>query len=231
MLAQLRNRKHVWLLTTLVVLQAVQPLLAHESVPARIFSTALMLAAGAAVFSAVLAPGWQRRLALALVLPAVAIELAHYAFAQRHQPTLAVVHHLSLVLFLAFAVSIILRNVFHKLRLAIDDVVGAFAGYLMTAVLWGNLYALTWLLVPGSFSVAPQITSQLTEWDTRRALFDYFSFATLASVGYGDVVTTAPVSNTLVWLEVMSGQFYLAVVVATIVGMKLAQAVQSERPE
>jgi hypothetical protein len=29
----------------------------------------------------------------------------------------------------------------------------------------------------------------------------------------------------LVWLEVMCGQFYLAVVVATIVGMKMAQAI------
>ena len=114
MLGQLRNRKHVWLLTALVVLQIVQPLLAHESVPARILSTALILTAGGAVFSAVLAPGRQRQLALALVLPAVAIELAHYALPQRHQSTLAVVYHVSAFLFLAFAVAIILRSLFRE---------------------------------------------------------------------------------------------------------------------
>ena len=39
-----------------------------------------------------------------------------------------------------------------------------------------------------------------------------------------NITTTRPLSNTLLWLEVMCGQFYLAVVVATIVGMKMAQA-------
>src|SRR5262245_46504931 len=114
----------------------------------------------------------------------------------------------------------ILRSGFRKRYILLDDVIGAFCGYLMTALLWANLFAATWLLVPGSFSIAPQIAWQLDEWHTRRALFDYFSFATQASVGYGDVVTTAPIANTLVWLEVMAGQFYLAVVVATLVEMK-----------
>lgn len=229
MLERLHNRRHIWLLAALIVLQVVQPLLALENVRARTLSSSLMVLALAAVFGAVLRSGVQRSLGVALALPAVAIELGHYAFPQHRQPALAIVYHLSIILFLAFAGAIILRNLFRKRLLLLDDVIGAFSGYILAGVLWGNLYALTWLLAPGSFSVAPQIAWQLGEWHTRRSLFDYFSFATLASVGYGDVVTTAPVSNTLVWLEVMSGQFYLAVVVATIVGMKLAQAVSPAR--
>lgn len=68
----------------------------------------------------------------------------------------------------------------------------------------------------------------MDEWHTRRALFDYFSFATQASVGYTDITTTSPITNTFAWMEVMFAQFNLAVVVAAIVGMKLAQG---SRPE
>ena len=72
---------------------------------------------------------------------------------------------------------------------------------MIVTVLWGNLYALTGLLVPGSFSINQQIAWQLQEWHTRGALFDYFSFATIATVGHGDMSTTSPTSNTLKWLE------------------------------
>ena len=97
---------------------------------------------------------------------------------------------------------------------------------MMITVLWGNIYALAELLSPGSFTSDPQIPWQLKEWHTRRALFDYFSFATISGVGYSEIATIAPTSNTLKWLEVMCGQFYLAVVVATTVGLKLAQVVR-----
>jgi uncharacterized membrane protein len=51
------------------------------------------------------------------------------------------------------------------------------------------------------------------------------SFANMASLGYTDVTAVAPVANMLTWLEVLSAQFYLAVVIAQIVGMKLVRVV------
>ena len=79
---------------------------------------------------------------------------------------------------------------------------------------------------PGSFAVAPEIRWQLDDPLLRRALFTYVSFATLTGLGYNDVTAVAPLANTLTWLEAMSAQFYLAVVIAQIVGMKLAQVVE-----
>ena len=70
----------------------------------------------------------------------------------------------------------------------------------------GKSVLLTHLLVPSSFSIDPKIAWQLQEWHARRALFDYFSFATISGVGYGDMSTTSP-TNTLKWLEVMSASF------------------------
>jgi hypothetical protein len=45
-------------------------------------------------------------------------------------------------------------------------------------------------------------------------------------VGYGDVTPTTPVARTLAWLEAVTGQFYLAVLVAGLVGFKVSQGLK-----
>jgi hypothetical protein len=52
----------------------------------------------------------------------------------------------------------------------------------------------------------------------------------MASLGYTDVTPVTPLANTLTWIEVMTAQFYLAVVIAQIVGMKIAQVVGAGGP-
>jgi hypothetical protein len=220
----LGNRRQVWLLAAVVVMEMVNPLLAFETPAARIVAIVLFFVVALVVFYTVLGTTRRRWLGAALAGPAIAIELGRTLLPQGAQPQLAVISGVSVVAFLAFTVFVIVQQVLRTRTLGIDDVVGAFAGYLIIALLWGRLYALVWLLAPGSFSIAPAIAWQLDHWHTQHALFDYYSMVTLATVGYGDVTTTGPASNTLRWLEVMCGQFYLAVVVATIVGMKLAQA-------
>jgi hypothetical protein len=83
------------------------------------------------------------------------------------------------------------------------------------------------VLAPGSFAVSADVRWQLEDWHLRRALFNYLSFATMASLGYNDITAVTPLANTLTWLEVMAAQFYLAVVIAQIVGMKLKQGARS----
>ena len=77
------------------------------------------------------------------------------------------------------------------------------------------------------FSVNPAIQGALADWHGRRALFTYFSFTTISSLGYADVTPTRAPATTMALVEVVFGQFYLAVVVAQIVSMRIAQAVKS----
>ena len=63
------------------------------------------------------------------------------------------------------------------------------------------------------------------------AVFDYPSFTTLMTLGYGDITPIGAPAYSLTWLEVMLGQFYMAVVVAQLVGIKLAQALRGDGPE
>ena len=59
-----------------------------------------------------------------------------------------------------------------------------------------------------------------------RGALSYYSFITLATVGYGDVTPTTPLARTLAWIEAITGQFYLAVLVAGLVGFKVTQAMK-----
>jgi hypothetical protein len=74
--------------------------------------------------------------------------------------------------------------------------------------------------------VNPAIAAQLEDWQLKRSLFDYLSFTTLTSLGYGDITPVGQPAYSLTWLEVLFGQFYMAVVVAQMVGLKLAQAIR-----
>ncbi|MGR9037551.1 MAG: ion channel, partial [Gammaproteobacteria bacterium] len=49
----------------------------------------------------------------------------------------------------------------------------------------------------------------------------YFSFVTLASLGYGDITPLAPLARTLAYLEAIGGQLYIAIMLAGLVGLFL----------
>jgi hypothetical protein len=151
--------------------------------------------------------------------------LALYTQAPSFHRLWGALFHCALIAFLGFSVGVILQNLFSKTVIQVDDVIGAICGYMLGAMVWGNLYALAYLFVPGAFNVNPAITVQLEDWQLKRSLFDYLSFTTLTSLGYGDITPVGQPAFSLTWLEVLFGQFYMAVVVAQLVGMKLAQAI------
>jgi len=225
--AALGNHKHLLLLAVVLVALVTQPLVAHESAVARIGYDLLVAAVVVCVLFVVFGERRERRVALLLLAPAIPLTLALYTVSPRHAHPAAVAYHLSLAVFVAFAVGIIVRDVFRHHAISFDEVIGAFCGYLLLGLVWGNLYVVVEVLAPSAFAVAPDIRWQLDDFHLRRALFNYVSFATMASLGYADVTAVKPIANTLTWLEVMTAQFYLAVVIAQIVGMKIAQVVRA----
>jgi hypothetical protein len=132
--------------------------------------------------------------------------------------------HLGGSLFFALAVGMVLRHLFERRAVNIDDILGSVCGYLMAAMAWANVYALIEVLAPGSFLVATPDKVSLTQWHERESLFTYFSLTTLTTIGYGDVTPVAPLARSMAMLQGVFGQFYIAVVVAQLVGSQLAEA-------
>jgi hypothetical protein len=225
------GRKHLALLVALVAMMVAQPLVGHRSEVGGAVSDFVLALICLYVFFIIFAAKWQRGIALGFILPAFASNFGIYVLPDGIHVASEVAYHCFMGGFLGFAVAVILGDIFKKTVISGDDVIGAFCGYMLLALVWANLYSLSYLLVPGVFSVNTDIAWRMAEWHLRRALFEYLSFTTLMTLGYGDITPTGSPAYTLTWLEVMVGQFYMAVVVAQLVGLKLAQALRGGGPE
>jgi voltage-gated potassium channel len=221
--------KHVQLLAALVATEMLRPLLAKADLVARIVSIAFFMIVGVAVFRAVFDTRQRRQRGTLLAAAAIALDLATVVVPPPWHTTVEVAANLASAAFFAFVFSVIVIHVLGARNLRIDDLVGAFSGYIIIALIWGRLYVSAWSLVPAYFSINPDIQWQLANLSTLHTLFNFYSFCTITTVGYGNITTTGPPTDALVWLEVMCGQFYLAVVVATVVGIKMSQALAAPR--
>ncbi len=109
-------------------------------------------------------------------------------------------------------------------------VIGGIAGYLLIGYTWTFAYQLVIQEAPGAIHFEAGVA------DTSRQPnhLIYFSFITLTTVGYGDVRPVHPVVRSLAVAEALVGQLYLAILIASLVGMALqakSVIVDSENPK
>jgi hypothetical protein len=223
----IRERKYLVLLLLLVFVLAMQPL-AHGFLVGLVLFDVLASLIVLSVFLIVFERRQERLVALLIALPAVAVNWAGYSLAGDPRVAAVVIYNGLVALFLAFAVTVILRGLFQQRVLRADHLLGGFCGYLLAGAAWGNLYLLVHILLPGAFSVKSELAAQLADENSRRFLFHYFSFITLTTVGYGDITPVHPVAATLATVEAVFGQLYVAVIVAQLIGLKLAQTVSRD---
>jgi len=117
------------------------------------------------------------------------------------------------VLFFGYAVIIILQIIVRSSKVTRETIFAAIVAYLLIALMWAFLYMTMELVIPGSFSVPESSIRQ----ETMR--FEYFSFVTITTLGYGDITPLTNRASALVVVEALIGQIYLVVLVAWLVGM------------
>ncbi|MBL9084305.1 MAG: two pore domain potassium channel family protein [Planctomycetales bacterium] len=218
----LRSHRHLALLITAVAGLTLQPLLQAKFVGVLIFEV-LAYALLIAVFLAIFERHRDRKIALMIGLPGIAANLfAYFAHGTAQWAALVLFHSLS-VIFMGYAVGIILRGVFRSRHIGAEQILGGVCGYLLAGVAWANLYLVIYFFRPDGFNVAPGLAMQLETPESRRFLFNYFSFITLSTVGYGDMSPLSPAACSAAWLEALFGQFYMAVLIGQLIGMKLTQ--------
>jgi hypothetical protein len=83
---------------------------------------------------------------------------------------------------------------------------------------------------PGSFDISPNLVTDCEPGRPLPQVLTYFSFVTLTTVGYGDISPVTPATRTLAWIEAVTGQFYLAVIVAGLVSMLAAKGKRGSVP-
>jgi len=115
-----------------------------------------------------------------------------------------------IVLFLGYAVVTILFYLARQKEVTADMVMAGASEYMLIGVLWALLYALIETVYPGSFSFAGA---------KDRSGFLYFSFVTLTTTGYGDLLPVSVQARSLAILETITGQLFIAITVARLVSL------------
>ena len=105
-----------------------------------------------------------------------------------------------------------------------DTLFGAICGYLLIGLTWSFIYLLIASVDPTSFSI--HMEHELIR--SRIDHFIYYSFVTLTTTGYGDILATKSVARNFSWLEACIGQIYLAVWISQLVGLRLLQDTQKK---
>ncbi len=122
-----------------------------------------------------------------------------------------------LLLLLSFFISSAIRTAKQVLFTGDIDgnkILGAICLYLLMGLIWAVIYTLIELNFPTSFTNV----KGTSEWFTLFPNFIYFSFVTITTLGFGDISPLLPISKVIVYLEAVVGQFYLAILVASLVG-------------
>jgi hypothetical protein len=134
----------------------------------------------------------------------------------------------SVILFTAVEVSQYLAR---QRRVDLDTVLGGLCVYLFIGAMWFVLYSLVVRLNPVAFDFTVH-GHNLPDQEQQRLLF-FFSYVTLLTTGYGDIVPISPVARTLSVLEGIAGQFYMVFFMARLVGLHVAEkelAVSAKTP-
>lgn len=131
---------------------------------------------------------------------------------------------------LAILTWVVLVAVFRDEQVSTDTIVGAVCAYLLVGVTWGSAYSLIVLHSPEAIWISPRLleaenwkgpTSPLTP------LMQYYSFVSLTTLGFGDMSPLASPARALTIIEGVTGQLYLAILVARLVGVHTARLTKS----
>jgi hypothetical protein len=170
-----------------------------------------------------------RHLYLGLVTPVILIDLK--IITSGADDNLALVGSGFHVGLLGFAAAAILTRITREERISLDTILGGICIYLLIGETFTYLHSIVELIHPGSYLEGGQalhVPPHVNHLLGRRPELTYFSFITLTTVGYGDILPVATVARIVAVIEALLGQIFLATFLAFLVGNYLAQR-QDER--
>lgn len=115
---------------------------------------------------------------------------------------------------LVFAFGGIIRGT----RMDANRMTGAVCVYLLLGITLGLLNMLVYRLIPESYSGLDPSTV-----DEHGLSLLYYTFVTMTTLGYGDILPIGPLARALAYLAAVAGQFYIAILVGMMVGVYLSQ--------
>jgi len=124
-----------------------------------------------------------------------------------------------IVFFLLFTITLLIKRISSRKVITSDTIKGGISVYLLIGILWTFLYKIALGFNPNAYS---HITNEMVDCF-------YYSFATLTTLGPGDISPVTISAKFLAILEAFVGQIYLAIFIAQLMGLHLGKRLQETK--
>lgn len=127
------------------------------------------------------------------------------------------------LIFIGTVTAILFQNIYQFKSAETDLVFGSICVYVLLGVLWAIVYFIVSLNMDMPFKGLDQVKASEEHHPFDLQPFLYFSFVTQTTLGYGDVTPSEPLTLSMAIVQAIMGQFYIAIVVASLVGILIKQ--------
>lgn len=208
----LDDNRFLLLLMSLVLFIFVVPYLMNVKYGAFILTTLTLLVLMSVVFTTLDNRIW---FAISCVM-ALAILSMYFTRQLNEAPWNVMIYLCLTIAFYFFAVVTIFTDIVRAKRMGREMLFAGLAVYLLLGIAYASAYQLVEIIYPGSFIYdnGLQLSQKIDFYD-----FKYFSFTTLTTVGFGDIIPVTPYAKSVVVLEEITGVLYLAAIVARLVSV------------
>jgi len=129
---------------------------------------------------------------------------------------ISLVSHSFGVLFYLYVIILLLRHIINANTITVDEIYGGIAIYLLIGMAFGVIYTVIYTVDSHSFNASFSDTNyRVGDWSD----FLYFSYTTLTTLGYGDIIPLNTIAKSMVNLEAIIGVLYIAIMIARLIGI------------
>lgn len=212
----IRNR-YTYLFLSILAIFVIHPLSPDEHVILSIFFMLMMLA----VLWTLDMKKWMLITFLCLAVISFASSILSIVHTTTQNPKLdfdlLLADIITYIIFLFGAVVVLLFNIFSEKKITKRTILGGISVYFLMGIFWAFCYQLVFVINPKAF---------MFTFDKDPFYFDFlfFSFTTLTTLGYGDILPISYHARSLAMLESTLGPIFLAVFIARLVGLHISQS-------
>jgi len=152
-----------------------------------------------------------------------------------HTKTFRIISDSMAILYVLYAAFLIIKDVFSG-QVNVNRICGAICFYLMIGMCFGMFFYVLDMHDVTSFKLNQFYDHTAMEgfpitMHDRLTLFNYYSFCTITTAGFGDITPVSQAARTFTWMEALFGQLYLSILIARLVGLHIVASTASATDE
>jgi hypothetical protein len=213
-----RKTKFLLLLISLLALMVLEPFIYEYTG----IKSLLAIFLSVILFTSIYAVSGKKSTLFIAILLAIPKLVTTWVLGYTSHPLLNFFDSILGIIFIGYIIVLILKYIFRQEDITLETIYGAIVVYILIGLMWVFLYKMVEVIHPNSFSLASVLAA-----DSKKNLY-YFSFVTLTTLGYGDVTPVSFPAKSIAMLEAIVGQMYIAVLIARLVGIHIAQSLNKK---